>query len=391
MKKSMLGLIMLVGLVLVGCAPKGAKPLSIDDTPINHYNNGMAAVAKGLWSAAHVNFERAMALAPGFAPGMAGQAFVLANEAAQTKDISVRRDRIDASRQLMKKALRKAKDDVELLNVYVVGIRAETLARGENWMKSARGYYEAGRVLSVQGESELFYSSRQALNFYMAQACFGDRNLECARTLLKRILASPVGRWHQPADTAFSYLQKLDRVSVNRVSTELAWDLLTREAVTRAEVAAILVSELSNSLKPANSVRFGDCAVLDDVVDHPYQEAIEQVLAMHVRGLDLVKDSGSCRYFPDQPVSRKELAMLLEDLLVVVTGEDGLATKYLGQGKSPYSDVRPHTLWYNSVLVVVNRNLMDVDLNGAFRPNDNVNGAALLLAVSKLRNAYFVQ
>jgi len=391
MKKSPVGLFILIIFVLVGCAPKGVTPLSDTDTPVNNYNNGMTAVARGEWSAAQVTFDRALALKPGFAPGMAGQALVLAGEAARTTDVEKRRDKIDASRQLLKKTIKKAKGDLEFLNVYVIGIRAETLAQGDNWMKSARVFYEAGRLLAVGGESELYYSSRQALNFYMAQACFAERKLDCARILLKRILASPTGLWHQPADTAFSYLQALERVSVNRVSTELAWNILTRDTVTRAEVAAIIVSELGDSLKLKDTVRIGDCAVLEDIIDHPYRKDIEKLLSLQVRGLDVVRDSGACMFFPDQKVSRKELAMLLEDLLVLITGEKGVATKYLGQDASPYSDVRPHTLWYNSVLVVVNRNLMDVNLKGAFRPNDNVNGAEFLLAISQLRNAYFVQ
>ena len=85
--------------------------------------------------------------------------------------------------------------------------------------------------------------------------------------------------------------------------------------------------------------------------------------------------------------SRKEMALALEDILIKVSGDESLANKFFGQTSSPYGDVKPTEAYYNAVVNVVSRNLMETDLSSAFRPNDDLDGAELLLAVVRLRNA----
>ena len=81
------------------------------------------------------------------------------------------------------------------------------------------------------------------------------------------------------------------------------------------------------------------------------------------------------------------MALALEDVLIKVSGDETLANKYFGQESSPYVDVKPTAAYYNAVVNVVSRNLMETDLTGAFRPDDDLDGAELLLAVVRLRNA----
>lgn len=85
-------------------------------------------------------------------------------------------------------------------------------------------------------------------------------------------------------------------------------------------------------------------------------------------------------------MTRKELALILEDLLIKITGDQSIATKYFGMDHSPFPDVPPSAPWFNAVMNVVSRGLMETELSGEFRPNDYVDGAELILAVMKLRN-----
>ena len=82
-------------------------------------------------------------------------------------------------------------------------------------------------------------------------------------------------------------------------------------------------------------------------------------------------------------MKRKELAFILEDLLTKITGDEKLATAYFGQQRSQYPDVSPSSPWFNAVVNVVSRNLMETGLSGAFRPDDVADGAELLLAVMR--------
>jgi len=126
-----------------------------------------------------------------------------------------------------------------------------------------------------------------------------------------------------------------------------------------------------------------------DVVDNPFKVEIVDVLKWNVRGLEPVHDATTKAelFKPADPVTRKEMALALEDILIKVSGDESLSSKYLGQESSPYADVRTTEACYNAVVNVVTRNLMETNLSGAFRPDDDLDGAELLLAVVRLRNA----
>ena len=70
-----------------------------------------------------------------------------------------------------------------------------------------------------------------------------------------------------------------------------------------------------------------------------------------------------------------------------ITGDEHIATAYFGQNRSPYPDVSPSSPWFNAVMNAVSRNLMESELSGAFRPEETADGAELLLAVLRLRDA----
>jgi len=125
-----------------------------------------------------------------------------------------------------------------------------------------------------------------------------------------------------------------------------------------------------------------------DILNNMFKPEILIVLKWGLRGLEPLYDKTSKAYlfYPDRGVTRKELAFILEDLLVKITGEKDLATKYFGQKNSPFPDVPSSSSYFNAVMNVVTRGLMEPDLSAAFRPDDYATGAELLLAVLRLRN-----
>jgi hypothetical protein len=126
-----------------------------------------------------------------------------------------------------------------------------------------------------------------------------------------------------------------------------------------------------------------------DVTNNPFKAEIMIVLNWGLRGLEPKFDQKSRAYlfYPNGPIKRKELAFILEDLLTKITGDESIATAYFGQNRSPYPDVPPSAPWFNAVMNAVNRNLMESGLSGAFRPDETADGAELLLAVLRLRDA----
>jgi hypothetical protein len=121
-----------------------------------------------------------------------------------------------------------------------------------------------------------------------------------------------------------------------------------------------------------------------DIAEHPLRADIEEVLKLHVVGLE---PDPAHRFHPDQGVNRAEFALMIEDILVKVTGETGVRTKYIGQ-TSPFPDVRNDLPYFNAVQTVVSRNLMEPKdkVRGMFAPLEPVSGAEALLVLRLLKD-----
>ena len=86
-------------------------------------------------------------------------------------------------------------------------------------------------------------------------------------------------------------------------------------------------------------------------------------------------------------ITRAEFALMVEGILVKVTGETVIRTKFIGQ-PSPFPDVRNDLPYFNAVQTVVTRNLMEPkeSLRGLFHPGDDLAGADALLVIRLLRD-----
>jgi hypothetical protein len=67
-------------------------------------------------------------------------------------------------------------------------------------------------------------------------------------------------------------------------------------------------------------------------------------------------------------------------------GDDSLAVNMIGTEKSPFPDVSPTAAYFNAVVTVTSRGLMDTTLSGEFEPDTPVSGVDFLSAVFKLRD-----
>jgi hypothetical protein len=78
---------------------------------------------------------------------------------------------------------------------------------------------------------------------------------------------------------------------------------------------------------------------------------------------------------------------MVEDVLIKVSGDKKLATKYIGT-TSPFPDLRGDLPYFNAVMVVTTRGIMETkDLTtGEFAPLDPVSGADVLLVIRKLKD-----
>jgi S-layer homology domain len=171
------------------------------------------------------------------------------------------------------------------------------------------------------------------------------------------------------------------------------------ERITRADVAALFLEELKiDVLYARRTPKTFDTAFKDpekaksttagrtsasDIGSHPLRADIEGMIRIGMRGLEVYPD-GSFR--PDERVDRAAYAMMIEDILIRISGDNALATRFIGSS-SPFPDLRADLPYFNAVMVVTSRGLMEVRdmISGAFAPLEPVGGADALLVIRKMR------
>ncbi|MBW2352569.1 MAG: S-layer homology domain-containing protein, partial [Deltaproteobacteria bacterium] len=377
-----------------GCAQKKLAPLSPEDNPAHHYLMGMELIDKGDLNEASVRFERALKLEPDYSPALAGQALAAAMRVEAEKDVEHRTVELKRALDLLDDSLDEAEGDSQEFIGEVTGIRVYTHARPSKWVRMAeKAYNRAVKLKKVKSEELPYYQALSAADYFMGVAYFKALRFRDSEASLAKVAGSPPGRWHELADRLYRRVQKITRASASFTLTDVAKKIAVKDKVNRADVAALLVDEvhLDRFLAgriPVPRKESKDRFVPADISGSMFKPEIMTVLKWGLRGLEPVYDKTSRAYlfYPERPVTRKELAFILEDLLVKIEGDQSLTTKYYGQKNSPYPDVPPTSSYFNSVTNAVTRGLMEPDLSGAFRPDDDVDGAELLLAVLRLRN-----
>ncbi|WP_027179983.1 S-layer homology domain-containing protein [Maridesulfovibrio bastinii] len=388
------GLLMI--LALGGCGKKNAAPLSVEDNPAHHYLMGMQLIESGDYDKAMSRFDRAVELDDEYARAIAGQSLVHAVRAQGEKDSGYKGVDAERALDLFDKAVSESSDSNEKFSVYITGIRIYTNLNSRGWEKRVEDLYDDASIVrkSVKEEELPYYRNTEALDYFMGEALFKAGKFRDSEDALGKVLSAAPGKWHEKARALSRRVQKIVLAMRNYTLTDVARKIAVKEEVDRADVAALLVDEIhldklfAGRIPVPASKNNANEFVPADVVNHMFEPEIMTVLKWHVRGLEPVYDqkSRAFLFYPTKPMTRKELAFVLEDVIVKLVGDKSIATKHLGQSKSLYPDVHPTDAWYNAIVTVVNRNLMETDLSGAFRPNDTMDGADLILSLMRLRN-----
>jgi hypothetical protein len=124
-----------------------------------------------------------------------------------------------------------------------------------------------------------------------------------------------------------------------------------------------------------------------DMLNHPFKEEVITIMKWKVRGLEPKYDETTKAnlFKPTDVVKRGEMAFILEDVLIRLTGDEKLATAYFGHEKSPFPDVKTTSPFYNAVMNMTTKGIMEGELSGEFRINAPVDGAEALLAMRMLK------
>ena len=112
---------------------------------------------------------------------------------------------------------------------------------------------------------------------------------------------------------------------------------------------------------------------------------IDEVVALGVPGLELFPDR---TFQPEQPLTRANYAMVNQGVLVLLSGDPSLATRYIGE-QSRFPDVRGDFYAYNAIALRTERGFMKTDKRtGLFYPDRTVSGAEALVMVRELQQSF---
>jgi len=369
--------ILMIGAFLVSCGPKERKAASQLDTPAHHTYTGIKLMNQGKYGDAQREFELALQLNKKYSKAYAGLGLVKAFQ-----------DDFKSAFKMMKKAKSYAKSDQEKVFYHVGKLRLYTMAReDEDWLEDAEDEFEDAIDIDPKSSAAYYFMGigyKLALEFGKSANMF---------TKVLELDDEYVGE----ADKQWKLVQKIQRAMPGTITGK---KIALVESITRADIAALFMEELKiDVLYKKRGVKTYDTEFKDpekfkakmekppitatDISEHVLRTDIEGILRIGVRGLE-VDSTGA--FHPDDLINRAAYAMMIEDILIKVTGDNSLATKFIGSA-SPFPDLRSDLPYFNAVMVVTSRGIMEAKefASGEFTPLSSVSGADALLIIRKVK------
>lgn len=384
---------MMVAGILTACSGPQVRCTTAEDNPKHHYLRGMEALERRDMATAREKFDRALYCNEKYAPSYGGSSIVAAEKAGAQGDPAFQAVEAGRSRDLLKKADKYAEDKEEQFAYYLAVMRGKTILKEEGWLKETGNAFKDAADLTVNEQNLLYYQGKESANYFMGIAYLQAQEYQKARDEFSNVLnARRDGKWHAPADRGWKKADRIVRATAGITVGDVSKKIAVKDSVTRSELAALLVDEMQLEKLMAGRLAAGETSpkaefIPADVLDHPFKDEIVTLMKWKVRGLEPRYDETTSAYLfkPADVVKRGEMALILEDVLIMLTGDKKLASAYLGQERSPFPDVRSTSPVFNAVMNMTTRAIMEGELSGEFRVNEPVDGAEALLAVRVLK------
>ena len=383
MKRLAVLMLVIVALVAMGCGPKAAPSTSVLDTPEYHYNQGLKFLDKNQMDDAMREFQRAVDLDPKSSLGYIGKGLVF----GQKGDFKAAYENMEKGKSNETKGIEARIGMIRLYSLQMV----KEPSKAKSLIKDAESEFKTAN------EKE---PNNARLHYYMGMAYKVDLNFDKAAPMFRTVLDLNKD-FTGEANAEWAMIQKIQRAAPG---TEIGKRIALIDKIDRADVSALFDQEMnleklftkrgvksydtsfkaptesSTRFSPETTVKM-DAAT--DIKDHWLRPSIEMILKLQVRGLEAGPDH---KFDPDKLITKGEFAVMLEDILIKVSGDEKLATKFLG-ATSPFPDIRNDQYFFSAAMTVTSRNFLDADkATGEFKPGDPVSGADALLSIREFKN-----
>lgn len=365
-------------MTLISCAPKPREEVSAMDTPEHHVFSGNKLIDKGKYDEAKREFELALSLDPKYSPAHAGIGLVYGYQ----KNFDKAYDSLKSA-----KSYAKTKDDEVTAHVYT--IRLLSLERKGKWLDKAESEFKS--AVKIDPNASAAY-------YYMGKAYKVSYDFDKAGDMFKKVLNINT-KYVNEASEEWALVQKIQLAAPGSL---IGKKIALIDEISRADIAALFIQELEleKLFKKRTPKRFDTgfqapiqkmetekmvkMEAATDIKEHVLKTDIDTVMELMVKGLEPYPDH---TFQPDKKITRAEYAIMVEDILIKVSGDEKLATKFIGE-KSPFPDLRNDLPYFNAVMVVTTRGVMKAkDLTtGEFGAMDTISGADSLLVIRKLKD-----
>ena len=366
-----------VSLMSGGCAKtvQPIGPLETMNSAQHHIRTGWQMLDVQNGEGALQAFENALAVSPDSAEALAGKSRALTVLGREKESFEA----ASASVAL-------AQTPAEVSGATVAEMQALSVFRPDDWLNGVRDCYQT--VLDASGENP------EAM-LLMANALAAARQYDEAASFYAKAvnLGGPVGK---DAGEAWKSMQSARRLEAGQ---RAAQDMARKAAVTRAEFSAILVEGLylhqiiaamkdsapvSEFVTPEQMTARDQAlqSVPSDVREHALEADVMAVMALRLRGLEPLPDG---RFRPDEPLTRAETAMALQDLAGIL--EFGSSDGASSTDASPFSDVPAGHYALDAIGFCVSHTLMAPRAKGRFEPASALSGLEAVGGVQEIRNA----
>ncbi|MBD3393135.1 MAG: tetratricopeptide repeat protein [Chitinivibrionales bacterium] len=375
--------------MLVGCA-KTRKPGGHMDTPETHYKQGMKYWDADEIDKAEEEFKLAISLDDKFAPGYAGLALTTAKKAQGAEDTNAEEEGFEEAHDLADKA-EKLDDDIPevyIAKALVITMEKEGKEPPKKWLDDVEDEYE--KAIDVDPEN--------AEAYYRRGYCYKKAyEFSKAADDFRKVLDLNKG-YTAEANKQWELVQKIERAAPG---TDVGRRIALVEKISRADIAALFVSEMKidqlvkkkrpkvydtgfQAPEDKREMQVDSVVAKKDVTDiegHWAKNFIMDIVELDIRGLEPYPDH---TFHPQELVNRGEYAMMVEDVIIAILGDESLATKHIGS-ESRFPDVNPSHPAYNAICNAVDKNVMDAEMNGEFKPDASVSGPDALLVIRNLK------
>ena len=357
--------------VVTGCGPKIAPPTSVLETPEYHYKNGLKYLDRDQIDEALKSFDRAIALEPKSPLGYIGKGLAFGKKGEFKPAFE---------------NMSKGKSLDKGIDANIGMMRLLSMQRSKGWVEDAESEFKAAQKKDPNSALPPYYMGmayKVALDFDKAAAMFkmvldmgreftGEANAEWAviQKIQRAAPGSEIGR-------KIALIDKIDRADVAALfDQEMNIEKLFTKRGPKAYDTSFKAPTESTTAMATETVTKMEPAT--DIANHWLKPSVDAVLKLQIRGLEAGPNH---KFDPDKLITKGEFALMLEDILIKVSGDEKLATKFLG-ATSPFPDIRNDQYFFSAVMTATSRGFLEADkATGEFKPGDPVSGADALLSI----------